>query len=243
MSEDDHIGFSVPDFKPPPHPKGLALEGKEVRLLPLNAKAHGEALFEAYAKNASARDWLYLPYGPFDDRASFQNWLAGMEGLDDPVFFAIIRKSDEQPMGVASFLRIDQKNGVIEVGHIHYSPPLQRSILATEAQFLLANWVFAAGYRRYEWKCDALNLRSRRAAERLGFCYEGVFRQAVMYKGRNRDTAWFAMTDQDWPGLSEAYAAYFSAENFDARGAQKSPLSDFTRPHLVKADDGWLNGL
>ncbi len=235
-------GFDVPNFVAPPRPQGVHLEGDAVRLVPLDAKAHGQALFEAYGQNEDANDWLYLPYGPFAKFSEFEAWLGSMEGLDDPVFFTIIRKSDERPVGVASFLRINPKNGVIEVGHIHYSPELQRSIMATKAQYLLAKWVFEAGYRRYEWKCDALNLRSRRAASRLGFSYEGVFRQAVIYKGRNRDTAWFAMTDKDWGKLRAAYERYLSAENFDARGLQKTSLAELTRPLLFKTDDGTLNG-
>ncbi len=242
MGNTYRLGFDVPDFSPPPHPKGVQLEGEKVRLAPLDAKAHGEALFDAYGRSENANDWLYLPYGSFADFSEFDAWARGMEGLDDPVFFTIIRLSDEQPLGVASFLRIDQKHAVIEVGHIHFSRELQRSILASEAMYLMANWVFDAGYRRYEWKCDALNIRSRRAAERLGFSYEGVFRQAMVYKGRNRDTAWFAMTDRDWERLKSAYQCFLAPENFDGTGVQKLSLGNFTSPHLFKVDDGLLDG-
>ena len=138
--------------------------------------------------------------------------------------------------GVASYLRITPAVGSIEVGHICLSPRLQATVAATEAMFLMMDWAFASGYRRYEWKCDALNLPSRRAAERFGFSYEGTFRQATIYKGRNRDTAWFAMVDRDWPGLQRAYRTWLDPANFDAAGRQRQRLSDLTRPCLVSRD-------
>ena len=153
----------------------------------------------------------------------------------DPVFWAIREAGAAHPVGVASYLRITPEHGVIEVGHICLSPALQRSRAATEAMFLMMDWAFSHGYRRYEWKCNALNMASRGAAQRLGFSYEGIFRQATVVKGRNRDTAWFAVIDAEWPALREAYAAWLSPRNFDAAGRQKERLSDLTR--LVRAAD------
>lgn len=243
MTNNFQIGFSVPNFVKPPHPKGISLDGQQTKLVPLDVANHAKPLYDAYISQADETDWLYLPYGPFARLEEFQTWLASVENLEDPVFFTIIRKSDNKALGLLSFLRIDQTNAVIEVGHIHYSRELQQSTLATEVQFLLMDWVFANGYRRYEWKCDALNLRSRKSAERLGFSYEGIFRQALIYKGRNRDTAWFAMIDKDWPRLKVAFQTYMSADNFDKTGIQRQSLSELTKPLLFKIDDGLLNGL
>ncbi len=143
---------------------------------------------------------------------------------DDPLFHTIL-DSDDVPVGLASYLRIDPDNGSIEVGHIHYSPLLQRQPAGTEAMFLMMSQVFdELGYRRYEWKCDALNASSRRAAERLGFTYEGTFRQATHYKGRNRDTAWFSIIDKDWPRICDAFNLWLELANFDDSGKQKSSL-------------------
>ena len=158
-----------------------------------------------------------------------------MEGATaggDPVFFAVLPHDRGAPAGVASYLRITPQSGSIEVGHIHYAPCLQGSIAATEAMFLMMQTAFALGYRRYEWKCDALNVASRRAAQRLGFSYEGIFRQATVYKGRNRDTAWYAAIDKDWPALLEAFTRWLDPANFDAHGDQRLRLSELTAPML-----------
>lgn len=231
------LGVIVDGFVPPPHPKNLVLEGAHVRLEPLSASRHAEALFAAFALDKMGENWTYLPYGPFENLASFTRWVQEQEGLDDPVFFAIMRKSTLQPLGVASYLRIAPFAGSIEVGHIHFSPLLQRTIHATEAMYLMMKWAFEAGYRRYEWKCDALNVKSRKAALRLGFSYEGVFRQAAISKGRNRDTAWFAIIDKEWAELSKCYATYLSGDNFDANGQPNQSLSALTHPLLYKMDD------
>jgi RimJ/RimL family protein N-acetyltransferase len=158
-----------------------------------------------------------------------------MAVLDDPRFYAIKNLQTGNWEGVASYLRITPEAGTIEVGHINFSPALQRTVAGTEALYLMMEWAFEAGYRRYEWKCNALNLGSRRAAQRLGLSFEGVFRQAAVVKGRNRDTAWFAAIDREWPALKEAYAAWFSPSNFSADGLQRESLADMTQ--LVRAGD------
>jgi RimJ/RimL family protein N-acetyltransferase len=150
----------------------------------------------------------------------------------DPLFFVIVQKSNGKPLGVASYLRINPASGSIEVGHIHYSQALQRSPLATEAMFLMMKKAFEIGYRRYEWKCDALNTASRAAAQRLGLSYEGVFRQATVYKDRNRDTAWYAAIDTEWPALYQAFSRWLDSSNFDERGRQRIRLSELTKPIL-----------
>ena len=149
---------------------------------------------------------------------------------DDPLFHAIIDSATGKAIGVASYLRIDPASGSIEVGHINYSPLLQRTPAATEAMYLMMQRVFELGYRRYEWKCDALNARSRAAAQRYGFSFEGVFRQATVYKGRNRDTAWYAAIDQEWPALQAAFLQWLDPANFDQDGRQRVRLADLTGP-------------
>jgi RimJ/RimL family protein N-acetyltransferase len=157
-------------------------------------------------------------------------------GQPDPFFYAVRNAESGSWEGVASFLRVNPQAGSIEVGHINYAPALQRTRAGTEAMYLMMRWAFEAGYRRYEWKCNALNLGSRRAAQRLGFSYEGVFRQAAVIKGRNRDTAWFAAIDSEWPALREAFEAWLSPSNFDADGQQKERLGDLTRLVRVASD-------
>jgi len=166
----------------------------------------------------------YTPYGPFDTEDDFQRWIDQQAALKDPFFYAIIDNTSGLTVGIASYLRLDPTVGSIEVGHIHFSPCLQRSPLATEAMYLMMKQIFELGYRRYEWKCDALNARSRSAALRLGFEFEGIFRQATIYKGRNRDTAWFSILDSDWPTLENAFTTWLSAENFDEAGNQRKSL-------------------
>ena len=148
----------------------------------------------------------------------------------------VIDKTSGDAIGVASYLRINPKEGSIEVGHINFSPRLQQSIGATETMFLMMQWAFENGYRRYEWKCNALNLKSRAAAQRLGFSYEGIFRQATIAKGRNRDTAWFGIIDKEWPDLKQAFQTWLVADNFDSNGQQKQRLSQLTAPVRVKSD-------
>jgi RimJ/RimL family protein N-acetyltransferase len=207
------------------------MEGRYVELAPLRAEDHAAELFKANI--ASDTIWEYLPYGPFASASSYHRWVREVSAGNDPFFYAIRNRDAGQWQGVASYLRIAPEAGSIEVGHINFSPALQHSRAATEAMFLMMKWAFEAGYRRYEWKCDALNLPSRRAAQRLGLSFEGIFRQAAVVKGRNRDTAWFAAIDTEWPALKEAFAAWLSPSNFDAAGRQKERLVDLTR--LVRA--------
>ncbi|MFO1104710.1 MAG: GNAT family protein [Amaricoccus sp.] len=211
----------------------MRLEGRFVRLEPLGAD-HAAALHAA--NQADAAIWDYLPYGPFDSEADYAAWLARMAAGRDPLFFALVDQATGQPGGVASFLRITPESGSIEVGHICLAPVLQRTAAASEAIFLMADWAFANGYRRFEWKCDALNRPSRRAAERFGFSYEGIFRQATVVKGRNRDTAWFAMVDRDWPCLRAAWQTWLDPANFDAAGQQREALGALTGPCRAASD-------
>ncbi len=235
----DALGETVPDWTPPPRPAAEVLEGRLVRLEPLSAAAHAGELFAAF--DGADRVWDYLPYGPFADPGTYRDWVARMAGQADPYFLALRDLATGRAAGVASFLRIDPGNGVIEVGHINLSPALQRTPAATEAMALMMAWAFAAGYRRYEWKCNALNLRSRRAAQRLGFSFEGVFRQAAVVKGRNRDTAWFSILDREWPALRAAFAAWLDPANLGGAGGQRRALSALTRP-LVAQPDPALEG-
>lgn len=173
-----------------------------------------------------------MAYGPFPTLDSYREWMRTTCLGDDPLFFAIIDLADGQPAGVASYLRIVPASGSIEVGHIHYSPRLQRRPAATEAMLLLMQRAFELGYRRYEWKCDALNAPSRAAAQRLGLSFEGIFRQATVYKNRNRDTAWYASIDTEWSALREAFQSWLAPDNFDASGQQRTRLTDLTHPIL-----------
>ena len=193
--------------------------------------AHADGLFAAHTADRDGRMWTYLPIGPFEDIDGFRAWVWDAAASADPLHYAIV--TDHGPVGTASFLRIAPGAGSIEVGFITYSPLLQRTRAATEAMYLMMRWVFEAGYRRYEWKCNALNMPSRRAAQRLGFSYEGVFRQAQITKGANRDTAWYAAIDAEWPVLQTAFETWLHPDNFDATGQQRQALSELTRPVLV----------
>jgi len=200
------------------------MAGRCCRLEPLHASLHADALFEAYADDVTGAGWTYLPDGPFADAASFRSWVGDMARREDRLCFAIL-DSSTTPVGVASYLRIAPAVGSIEVGYIHYSTRLQRRTAATEAMYLMMRRVFdELGYRRYEWKCDALNAPSRGAAERLGFVYEGTFRQATIYKGRNRDTAWYSIIDKEWPRVRDALERWLDPSNFDETGAQRRSL-------------------
>lgn len=231
------IKEALPDWAAPPRPPAsLSLDGQFARLERLDPERHAPDLFAAHATAQNDENWRYLPYGPFTTLADFRAWMTGACGGDDPFFLAIIRKDTGKAAGVASFLRIAPDAGSIEVGHLNFSPALQRSPAATEAMFLMMRWAFEAGYRRYEWKCDAANLRSRRAAERLGFSYEGVFRQATIVKQRNRDTAWFAAIDKEWPALKTAFETWLAPGNFAMDGSQQARLWDLTAPIRVTDD-------
>lgn len=218
------IGAPLPDWTPRARPARAPMVGRFCRLEPLEAARHAAGLFDAYAEDASGVGWTYLPYGPFGERGAFDAWLEKMTSGEDPLFFAILDESG-RAVGVASYLRINPEMGTIEVGHIHYSPLLQTTRAATEAMYLMARRAFdELGYRRYEWKCDSLNAASRRAAERLGFTYEGTFRQHRMYKQRNRDTAWYSILDSEWPEVKRRLEAWLAPENFDDRGEQRTSL-------------------
>ena len=228
--------MDLSDYTPPPQPKGIQLDGHRVSLEPLAAEKHGADLFEANTQIGGEQNWDYLPYGPFSALDEYTNWLKTIEAEADPCFFAILRKLDNKAIGVASYLRIKPKDGSIEVGHINFSPLLQRTTEATEAMYLMMKWAFEAGYRRYEWKCNSRNLKSRQAAQRLGFSYEGVFRQATISKGKNRDTAWFAVIDSDWPILELAFKDYLE-HCYQLNGEKPSKsLSELTKPALYKLD-------
>ena len=230
---DDRLGQLLPGWTPPPAPMGEVLDGQYVRLERLDADAHAADLHRAYSGHDAL--WDYMPYGPFSSAAAYHRWAKETASGADLLFYVLRDKATGHCGGVASYLRITPASGSIEVGHICLAPEVARGRVWTEAMFLMMEWAFAAGYRRYEWKCNALNIASRRAAQRLGFSYEGIFRQATVVKGRNRDTAWFAVIDAEWPALREAYAAWLSPRNFDAAGRQKERLSDLTR--LVRAAD------
>jgi RimJ/RimL family protein N-acetyltransferase len=219
------IGEPVPGWAPRPSPGRTSLHGRFCRLEPLQAARHAEGLHEANRADTQARMWTYLSYGPFTAIEEYWNWVEQAAASEDPLFQAVIDQRTDAPAGVAAFLRIEPAVGVIEVGHIAFAPALQRTPAASEAMYLLMRRVFdELGYRRYEWKCDALNSASRSAAERLGFRFEGVFRQATIYKGRNRDTAWYSITDQEWPARKQAFEAWLDPANFDAHGRQKTRL-------------------
>jgi RimJ/RimL family protein N-acetyltransferase len=212
------------------------MEGRLCLLEPLDAARHGAALHTANTAGADGRNWTYLPYGPFATLTDYMTWIASVTDVDDPQFWAIVDLGTATAVGVASFLRIDPPSGSIEVGHINYSPRLQRQPAGTEAMYLMMRRAFELGYRRYEWKCDALNIPSRVAAQRLGFSYEGTFRQARVTKGRNRDTAWFAAIDREWPALDRAFQQWLSPANFDADGRQRVSLRSLTAPMVVQTD-------
>ena len=221
------VGPPLPGWKPVPRPPRSAMEGRHCRVEPLDPARHAADLLEAFAEDREGRNFTYLGAGPFADRAAIDAWIAATCLGDDPMFHAIVERATGRALGVAAFMRIEPGPGVIEVGHINFSPRLQRTVAATEAMFLMMRRVFEElGYRRYEWKCDSLNAPSRRAAERLGFTYEGLFRQATVYRGRSRDTAWFSMLDREWPSLRSAYEAWLADANFDAQGRQRASLRE-----------------
>ena len=228
-------GEVVSGFKVPPHPKGISIDGKLVSIKPLIANEFAEELFMANALDKEGINWEYLPYGPFENLSDYIDWIQSFEEHNDPVFFAIISKKLKKAIGIASYLRINPNDGLIEVGHINYSPLLQRTTEGTEAMFLMMQWAFDNGYRRYEWKCNALNMRSRKAAQRLGFSYEGVFRQMTISKGRNRDTAWFAIIDKDWQVIQKCFHQFLSDINLNEKS--KYSLSSLTKPLLYKVDN------
>jgi RimJ/RimL family protein N-acetyltransferase len=222
------IGFPLENWTPPPWPSRAAMEGRFCRLEGLDPAAHADDLYEATTKGADGKSWTYLSYGPFATLESYRAWMSASCLGNDPLFFAILDKAMAKPVGLASYLRITPASGSIEVGHIHYSAILKRTPAATEAMYLMMRRAFELGYRRYEWKCDSLNAASRAAAQRLGLSYEGTFRQATVYKGRTRDTAWYAAIDDEWPALRAAFETWLAPGNFDENGRQRTHLGDLT---------------
>ncbi len=209
------------------------MEGRYCWLEPVVVEKHAAELFEAFARDVDNRNWTYLPYGPFDNQAEFESWLSVTCLGDDPCFFVIIDRHTDRAVGLASFLRIVPAAGVIEVGHIHFSPLIQATPVSTEAMYLMMSLVFDdLGYRRYEWKCDSLNAPSCAAAERLGFMFEGIFRQATMYKCRNRDTAWYSILDREWSVIGPVFKKWLAAGNFDHEARQLTRLSEAMRQAL-----------
>ena len=223
------IGTDLREWHPPARPTRAELSGVRCRLEPLDAPRHAADLWSAWSFQPSEAIWTYLPYGPFPDATSHAAWIEEQSRSLDPLFFAVIDQTTGRTLGWVSWLRITPEHGVIELGHLVFSPALQRTPTATEALFLMMREAFQLGYRRLEWKCDSLNAPSRAAAERLGFRFEGVFRQAIVYRGRNRDTAWYSVVDREWPELGAIFERWLSPDNFDAEGRQRLRLSELTR--------------
>ena len=209
--------------KPPP---SVVLKGQYCRIEPLTP-AHAEDLFDATQADPDGGNWTYLFEDPIQSASEFESWAIKASQSKDPLFHAIISAETGKAVGYATYMRIDPVMGVIEIGNIHMSPALQGTRASTEAMYLMMKQAFALGYRRYEWKCDSLNAPSRRAAERLGFSFEGIFRQALVYKGRNRDTAWFSVIGSEWPALQKAFEAWLAPRNFGVSGEQLAKLQDF----------------
>jgi RimJ/RimL family protein N-acetyltransferase len=229
------IGAPVPGWSHRPVPPRSPIEGHYCRIEPLDPGRHAAALFTANGADTEGRNWTYLPYGPFASLELYRSWLEAVCRRDDPLFQAIVERRSGGAVGVASYMRIEPAVGSIEVGGINYSPLLQRKPAATEAMYLMMRRVFdELGYRRYEWKCDSLNAPSRAAALRLGFRYEGLFRQATVYKGRNRDSAWFSVLDSEWPALRTAFERWLDPANFDAEGRQRAGLASLRETAAVE---------
>jgi RimJ/RimL family protein N-acetyltransferase len=218
------LHLNLADWRPVPLPSPVTLTGRWVTLEPLAVERHSHALWQAVRGHDEV--WRWLGDGPYLSEENLAVALAAKETGAAARFFAILPKPDLAAKGYASLMRMDPVHGVIEVGNVMFSPSLQRTPAATEAMYLMARYVFdELGYRRYEWKCNALNLPSRRAAERFGFIFEGIFRQHMVIKGQNRDTAWYAMLDSEWPARRRAFEAWLEPENFDADGCQRRTLS------------------
>lgn len=226
------IGPALPGWTPPPMPAAPVLHGRYCRLERLDPYRHIDELFDADRHDTTGASWTYLPYGPFPDLASYREWMDETALADDPFFYTVVdtdptssATTANRAVGVLSLMHIQTGMGSVEVGHVHYSPLLQRRRAGTDAEYVLMKHVFDdLGYRRYEWKTDALNAASRGAAERLGFRHEGVFRQAMVIKGRSRDTAWYSIIDGEWPAVRDGFEAWLDPRNFDETGRQRTPL-------------------
>ncbi|WP_431825066.1 GNAT family N-acetyltransferase [Burkholderia sp. F1] len=220
------VGQPLPGWSGRPRPQPVTLHGHHCRLEPLDADRHAADLYAAYAAAPDGRMWTYLRHGPFADEASYRDYARTAAASTDPMHFTVVDVASGRAVGTLALMRIDPDNGVIEVGSVTFSTALQRTPVSTEAQYLLMRHVFdTLGFRRYEWKCDSLNAPSRKAAERLGFRYEGTFRNAIVVNGRNRDTAWYSIVDDEWPAVAAALDAWLSPGNFDAQGAQRTSLA------------------
>ncbi len=222
------IGPALENWSPRPRPLRTSIFGRYCRLEPMVPEQHSKQLFEAFSQDQEGRNWTYLFSEPFECEKEFQQYLLESCCGDDPLFFTVIDNVTELAVGMFALMRIDPVMGVIEVGHINFSPLMQRTPVASESIFLLMKRVFdELGYRRFEWKCDNNNAPSKRAAERFGFTFEGIFRQAVIYKGRSRDTAWFSIIDQEWPQVKAMFEGWLAPQNFDEQGMQKASLREF----------------
>jgi RimJ/RimL family protein N-acetyltransferase len=219
------IGNEISEPFPKESPPKVRMHGTYCILEPLDIARHSSLLFDALLQDNDGSSWTYLPYGPFDSCAEFQDWLTSTTSESDTILYAILDSKNQAPIGISGYLRINPEHGVIEVGHLHFSKLLQKTPAATEAMYLMMNYAFETlKYRRYEWKCNSLNQASKDAALRLGFTYEGTFRQSNVYKNRNRDTAWFSILDHEWPNLKKKLEQWLEPSNFDMQGKQKISL-------------------
>jgi RimJ/RimL family protein N-acetyltransferase len=233
----DPIGVEMKHQASPGLPDGtVVLTGKRCRLEQLNANSHAADLFDAFSLDVSGLLWTYMPHGPFESVDEYHVWVKQVQGQQDPMFYAIIDGQTNKAVGVASYLRIDPRASSIEVGWLTFSPLMQQKPISTEAMYLMMKNAFELGYRRYEWKCNALNAPSIRAAARLGMSFEGVFRQATTVKSHNRDTAWFSILDTEWPSAKAAFETWLAPDNFDEAGNQGLRLSYLTSDLL---QDSW----
>ena len=223
------VGADLNGWEPPLFPAPKILEGRFCSVEPLNVALHFDALWDSNSEDKNSVMWTYLPYGPFSSKDEYRHWMEKVCQTDDPQWYAICDKQNSRAIGVASYLQIRPEHGCIEVGHLAYSPLLQRTLMSTEAMYLMMKYVFDLGYRRYEWKCNALNENSKSSAARLGFSYEGVFRQHLVFKGRNRDTAWFSILDSEWPEIQKCFQRWLSKDNFGPEKKQIISLSSLTR--------------
>jgi RimJ/RimL family protein N-acetyltransferase len=230
MPESLAVG-EILDWKPVQRPGGMSLRGAHVLVRPVEPDVDAQPLFAAsHPPEGDLAIWTYLPDGPYETADDLRRMLAGVAGSGERMCFTLATLPGEHPLGTASYLAVTPEFGVIEIGHIWFGTPLQQTTAATEAIFLLASHAFDdLGYRRLEWKCNALNAASRRAAARLGFTFEGVFRQHQVVKGRNRDTAWYSIVDCEWPAIRQGYEAWLAVENFDADARQKRSLGELIR--------------
>lgn len=217
------VGIPLGTWQPPSFPPGHVLAGRTVELVPLDPDRDGDELFDVFARAPDSL-WTYMSFGPFEEIDGFKTTLTELAGYEDWLTYAIF--VDRRPLGFASYLRVQPRDGVIEIGSIVFSPQLQRTTAATESLYLMMRHVFELGYRRCEWKCDDLNAPSRSAADRLGFTYEGTLRQTTHYKGRNRDTAWYSIVNREWPALEAAFRRWLAPDNFDDRGMQRHTLRE-----------------